>query len=124
MTYSIFELLDRTLRCIVHTFGLLDLSLILDLSKFIFYSLHVMLCFTLKKKGSCNISVLWTVTLTQYEATTPGLTSVYLGSCAMPSVLINLDHGDLKVVVDPLFIIIRLILILYRLLLIYLLSYC
>ena len=43
----------------------------------------------------CNISVLWTVILTQYEATTPSLTSMYLGPCAIPCVLINLDHGDL-----------------------------
>ena len=36
------------------------------------------------------------VTLTQYEATTPGLTSVYLGPCARLSVVINLDHRDFK----------------------------
>ena len=92
-----------TIGLVVNT-GLVEIYLLLITCYVVFHT---------QKKGSCNISVLWTVTLTQYEATTPSLTSVLLGPCTMPFVLINLDHGDLKVVVDPLFIIIRLILILW-----------
>ena len=75
-----------TIGLVVNT-GLVEIYLLLITCYVVFYT---------KKKGSCNISVLWTITLTQYEATTPGLTSVYLGPCARLSVVINLDHRDFK----------------------------